>query len=95
MSDEAAPPSVSGPAETPAEAVVEVPAPEPTGDTRVDAALARLGELPGRPVPEHVEIYEDVHHRLQEILASAGEDPAAGPALRPAFPAALRPGGGA
>ncbi|WP_245623150.1 hypothetical protein [Spirillospora albida] len=91
MSDEAAPPSVSGPGETPEGA----PAAEPTGDPRVDAALARLGELPGRPVPEHVEIYEDVHHRLQEILASAGDDPAAGAPRRPAFPAAPRPGGAA
>uniref|UniRef100_UPI001A954959 hypothetical protein n=1 Tax=Actinomadura roseirufa TaxID=2094049 RepID=UPI001A954959 len=91
------------------------PPPEPTGDPRVDAALARLGDLAGRSVADHVEVFEDVHQRLQEILASAGQDdaapppavspaPSGGPApgprppgqgARPAFPAALRPGGGA
>ncbi|WP_242911198.1 hypothetical protein [Actinomadura terrae] len=80
--------------------VAAAPPPEPTGDPRVDAALARLGDLPGRPVPEHVEIFEDVHQRLQELLADADEDehpaqpgyPAqAGQPQRPAFPSALRP----
>ncbi|WP_067887292.1 hypothetical protein [Actinomadura chibensis] len=65
-----------------------VPAPEPTGDPRVDAALARLGELGGRPVSAHVEVFEDVHQRLQEILAAAGEEQER---PRPAFPDALRP----
>ncbi|TDC90059.1 hypothetical protein [Actinomadura sp. 7K507] len=79
--------------------------PDPTGDQRVDAAVARLGELGARPVPEHVEIYEDVHQRLQELLASADstdqdeppgqpEQPEQGgrPAQpRPVFPDALRP----
>lgn len=51
-----------------------VPPPGPTGDPRVDAAVARLGELGGRPVAEHVEIFEDVHQRLQELLAAAGQD---------------------
>ncbi|GAA4227432.1 hypothetical protein GCM10022254_15130 [Actinomadura meridiana] len=45
--------------------------PDPTGDPRVDAAVARLAELGGRPVAEHVEIFEDVHQRLQELLAAA------------------------
>lgn len=64
MSDEAAPPP-----EFPA-----VPAPGPTGDPRVDDAVTRLGELGSRPVAEHVEVYEDVHQRLQELLASADQD---------------------
>ncbi|TDB89313.1 hypothetical protein E1264_08630 [Actinomadura sp. KC216] len=72
-----------------------VPPPDPTGDPRVDAAVARLGELGARPVPEHVEIYEDVHQRLQELLASADQDepqPAQVPQpARPAFPDVLRP----
>lgn len=68
------------------------PPPDPTGDPRVDAAVARLGELGGRPVPEHVEIFEDVHQRLQELLASAGQDERERPEPpRPAFPDALRP----
>ncbi|WP_216651280.1 hypothetical protein [Actinomadura litoris] len=77
--------------------VAAAPPPEPTGDPRVDAALARLGDLPGRPVPEHVEIFEDVHQRLQELLAAADQDddsaqPRQPPQpQRPAFPSALRP----
>ncbi|MFB4309871.1 hypothetical protein [Actinomadura sp. GTD37] len=69
------------------------PLPGPTGDPRVDAAVAPLGELGGRSVSEHVEIYEDVHRRLQELLASAGQDEPSQPSQppRPAFPAALRP----
>ncbi|WP_067465538.1 hypothetical protein [Actinomadura macra] len=87
------------------EEIPAAPLPEPTGDPRVDAALARLGDLPGRPVPEHVEVFEDIHQRLQDLLASADQDdPAttgegrpesAGPVPpvqpRPAFPTALRP----
>ncbi|MFA1537561.1 hypothetical protein [Actinomadura monticuli] len=67
--------------------------PGPTGDPRVDAAVARLAELGGRPVSEHVELYEDVHRGLQELLASAGQDEPSPPpqAPRPAFPDALRP----
>lgn len=43
-----------------------------TGHAGVDAALARLGELPGLPVPAHVDVYEDIHRRLQETLADLG-----------------------
>ena len=64
MSDEAAGEPVAPP----------VPA---TGDPRVDAALARLGELAGAPVAAHVEVFEDVHRRLQELLVSADHDDAA------------------
>ena len=39
-----------------------------TGEPRVDAALARLGELAGRPVTEHRAIFEDVHRRLRDVL---------------------------
>ena len=39
-----------------------------TGEPRVDAALARLDELAGRPVTEHRAIFEDVHRRLREVL---------------------------
>src|SRR5262245_43814384 len=45
-----------------------VPPPEPTGDDRVDAVLARFGELGGAPVADHVEVFEDVQHRLQDVL---------------------------
>ncbi|MEV5575393.1 hypothetical protein AB0L06_35595 [Spirillospora sp. NPDC052269] len=46
----------------------------PTGDPRVDAVVARLDELSGLPVPAHVEVFADVHQRLQELLVSADED---------------------
>ena len=38
------------------------------GEPRVDAALARLDELAGRPVTEHRAIFEDVHRRLNDVL---------------------------
>jgi hypothetical protein len=49
------------------------PAPDPgprakTGEPRVDAALARLDELAGRPVTEHRSVFEDVHRRLRDVL---------------------------
>jgi hypothetical protein len=39
-----------------------------TGEPRVDAALARLDELAGRPVTEHRAVFEDVHRRLRDVL---------------------------
>jgi hypothetical protein len=39
-----------------------------TDEPRVDAALARLDELAGRPVTEHRPIFEDVHRRLRDVL---------------------------
>jgi hypothetical protein len=59
--------------------------PPATGEPRVDAALARLGELAGRPVTEHRAIFEDVHRRLRDVLGeldtreqSPGDQAAAG-----------------
>jgi hypothetical protein len=49
-----------------------------TGDSRVDAAVARLGELAGAPLDEHPALFEQVHDRLREVL---GE-------LSPGMPAA-------
>jgi hypothetical protein len=45
--------------------------PEVTGDARVDAAAARLSELPDLPTSDHVAVYDDVHRRLQDALADA------------------------
>ena len=39
-----------------------------TGEPRVDAAMARLDELTGRPLTEHRAIFEDVHRRLRDVL---------------------------
>jgi broad specificity phosphatase PhoE len=47
---------------------------EPTGDADVDAALERLAEIPERATPEHAEVYEDVHRRLQAALADLGSN---------------------
>ena len=48
-----------------------------TGDARVDAAVARLGELTDAPLDEHPVILGEVHDRLREVLDELG--PAAGP----------------
>jgi hypothetical protein len=49
---------------------------ETTGDDRVDAALARLGELDETPTAAHPEIFQDVHRRLQDTLTGIDGDPA-------------------
>ncbi|MCJ8505763.1 hypothetical protein MRU69_13000 [Kocuria flava] len=60
-------------------------APPPTGHPEVDAALARVAELPATPLEEHAELYETVHARLSAALeAEPGAVPAA---LRPDAPA--------
>ena len=40
----------------------------PTGDARVDEAVAELNRLKGRPADEHVAVREEVHGRLRDIL---------------------------
>jgi|CZKT01.1.fsa_nt_gi hypothetical protein len=59
--------------------------PAVTGEPSVDAALARLDELPGLPVTEHCAVFEQVHKSLTDVLgeldtglpsgARAGADP--------------------
>jgi len=44
-----------------------------TGVAAADAAADRLAELDQAPLDEHVEVYEDVHRRLQEGLADLDE----------------------
>ena len=63
--DAGAPPSADGP---PAES--DLP---PTGDDRVDAAVAGLSRLAGAPPDEHVAVLEEVHGRLRDILGEASE----------------------
>ena len=48
----------------------------PTGDARVDDAVAGLNRLKGRPADEHVAVLEEVHGRLRDILGELDEDPA-------------------
>jgi hypothetical protein len=45
----------------------------PTGDDRVDAAVAPLTRLPGLPNDEHVAVLEEVHGRLRDILSELDE----------------------
>ena len=45
----------------------------PTGDDRVDAALAGLGRLAGRPADDHVAVLEKVHGQLRDILGELSE----------------------
>jgi hypothetical protein len=45
----------------------------PTGDDRVDAALAGLSRLAAGPVEEHVAVLEEVHGRLRDILGEVNE----------------------
>jgi hypothetical protein len=47
--------------------------PPPTGDDRVDAALAGLSRLAAGPVEEHVAVLEEVHGRLRDILGEVNE----------------------
>ena len=56
----------------PRPAAEPVPAP-PTGDDRVDAALAGLSHLAGAPAEEHVAVLEEVHGRLRDILGEVNE----------------------
>jgi hypothetical protein len=46
-----------------------------TGHADVDGALARLSVLDGVPAEEHSGVYEDVHERLQGILAALDRPP--------------------
>lgn len=39
-----------------------------TGEPRVDAALKLLDRLPGLPVSDHPELFEQVHAQLSEVL---------------------------
>jgi hypothetical protein len=50
-----------------------------TGEPRVDAALKLLDGLPGLPVSEHSEVFEQVHARLSDVLGELDSGPA-GPA---------------
>jgi len=49
------------------------------GEPRVDAALKLLERLPGLPVSEHPELFEQVHAQLSDVLSELDSGPA-GPA---------------
>jgi hypothetical protein len=46
---------------------------EPTGVPAADEAREQLSAVDEAPLEEHVEVYEDVHRRLQEGLADLDE----------------------
>ncbi len=53
------------------------PQPVPTtGEPRVDAALKLLDRLPGLPVSEHSEVFEQVHAQLSDVLGELDSGPA-------------------
>lgn len=44
-----------------------------TGNDAVDAVLASLDDLAGRPVGEHVAVFEAAHEQLRAALTGAAE----------------------
>jgi hypothetical protein len=42
---------------------------EASGDAKVDAAMERLRDTSELPVSEHLEVFDDVHRRLQDVLS--------------------------
>lgn len=42
---------------------------EASGDAKVDAAMERLRDISELPVSEHLEVFDDVHRRLQDVLS--------------------------
>ena len=48
----------------------------PTGELRVDAALKLLDRLPGLPVSEHSDLFEQVYAQLSEVLGELDSGPA-------------------
>jgi hypothetical protein len=59
--------------EHPAEHDAVAEEPPATGVPAADDARARLSEVDAAPLEEHVELFEDVHRRLQEGLADLDE----------------------
>ncbi len=53
----------------------ERPAPAPTGDPRVDAAIEQLASIEDMDLADRPEVLEDVHDRLREILGELGDAP--------------------
>lgn len=66
---------MSNAAENPQDTQLHLIKPEvaPTGDERVDAALARMQDTNDLPPAEQVEVFDEVHRRLQDALAQTHE----------------------
>jgi hypothetical protein len=52
---------------------------ESTGHPAVDEVLRSLEGLDGRPVDEHVAVFEQAHDVLRRALSHAGDDPVTRP----------------
>jgi hypothetical protein len=68
----------AGAGEQPSAAPVASKAVPATGEPRVDAALRLLDRLPGLPVSDHPELFEQVHAQLSEVLGELDSGTAAG-----------------
>ena len=49
------------------------PAPAPTGDPRVDAAIEQLASIEDTDLADRPAVLESVHDRLREILGELGD----------------------
>lgn len=47
----------------------------PTGDTAVDTTLRRLADADHLPASGHLQVYEDVHRGLRDVLAGLDQHP--------------------
>ncbi|MGY5129601.1 hypothetical protein [Streptomyces nigrescens] len=47
----------------------------PTGDAAVDAGLRRLADADHLPASGHLQVYEDVHRGLRDVLAGLDQHP--------------------
>lgn len=54
-----------------------------TGVASVDAVLVEVAGLDGRPVDEHVAVFERAHEQLRQALDARPSDPAPGSPDRP------------
>jgi len=61
------------------------PAPAPTGDPRVDAAIEELASVEDMDLADRPAVLEQVHDRLREILGELGDPGSQAPA-RPGEP---------
>ncbi|MCZ0995983.1 hypothetical protein O1L44_27250 [Streptomyces noursei] len=48
---------------------------DPTGQAAVDGGLRRLAEADHLPVSGHLDMYEDVHRGLRDVLAGLDQHP--------------------
>ena len=52
----------------------QVTEPARPGEDVIEGVLASIADLDGRPVSEHVAVFEEAHDRLRDALARAGDD---------------------